>query len=450
MDRIVIVGAGYVGLVSGVCLASLGHTVTCVDVNHRKIERILAGDCPIREPGLEPLLKAGLASGKFSATADLAAAVADADVTVIAVGTPFINGATDLSSLRDCAGAIGAALRRVDRYHVVAVKSTVVPGTADEIVLPILRDHSGKAPGTDFGVGVTPEFLREGSAVADFLSPDRIVCGGLDSRTADVLARIWSVFVDVPLIRTNNRTAEMIKYASNSLLATLISFSNELANICQQFTGVDVVDVTRGLHLDRRLGWRAPDGNWRPAGVVEYLAAGCGFGGSCLPKDLSALIAESRARRYEPALLQAVASVNDRQPSRMISLLKRRVPELHRKVVGVLGATFKAGTDDIRESPTLRIVDLLRQEGAEVAVFDPLIQGSTHPGFDGARFVTDLDELAREADALMLVTNWPSFKALEQIVPKLAPQPVVIDGRRMLDKSRFARYEGIGLESESD
>lgn len=447
MERVSVVGAGYVGLVSGVCLSHLGHNVTCVDIDASRVERINRGQCPVQEPGLTEMLHGALEHGRFAATEDLRAAVRGSAITLLAVGTPAGETGIDLAYVREAAAQIGRALRDKAGYHTVAVKSTVVPGTTDGVVLPLLRQHSGKMPGEDFGAGVNPEFLREGRAVADFMNPDRIVVAGSDARARQKVEDLYAVFHGVEIIRTNNRTAEMIKYASNALLATLISFSNEIANLCDRYPDLDAMDVMHGVHLDRRLAAVSEDGRRVRPDILSYLLPGCGFGGSCLPKDLEALVAEARRRGYDPALLQSVAEVNAGQPQRLVGLLRRHFDTLAGRRVGVLGLAFKPGTDDVRDSPALRVIDLLRRESATVIVYDPLVTADGRGVPAGVTVAEDLEGLARTADALVLVTSWAPFKALEEIVPQLARQPVVVDGRRFFEKAAFRLYEGIGLGS---
>lgn len=446
--RVSVIGTGYVGLVSGVCLAEKGHDVVCVDVDAGKVERINRGEAPIHERGLDELLRRNVGV-RLRATTDLWTAVLDSDVSLIAVGTPFDGERIDLRAVREAAAQIGAALRDKRAYHVVVVKSTVVPGTTDGVVLPILEDASGKAAGADFGVGMNPEFLREGEAVDDFLNPDRLVLGGVDERTRDALQAMYAPFADVPVVRTGNRTAEMIKYAANSLFATLISFSNEIANLCAALGQADVVDVMRGVHLDRRLTPVLEDGRRVVPGFTTYLEAGCGFGGSCFPKDVKALVAHGRAAGLPMDVLDAVVRANDRQPERVMALLDRNFASLQGVRVAVLGLAFKPHTDDVRESPSLPVVRALRSRGASVTAYDPvaMAEAEKHLGESGAgvTYCDDLDAAVRDVDAIAVMTRWAEFEALPNLLADVHPQPVVVDGRRMLDRNRIARYEGIGL-----
>ena len=283
--KISIIGTGYVGLVSGLCFGEVKHEVECVDSDPKKVAMINGGEPPIHEDGLEVLLRK-LNGVNFRASSDLVGAVNASDLSMIAVGTPFDGEEIDLKYIREVARQIGAALKDKPGYHVVVVKSTVVPGTTNDVVIPILEEATGKKAGRDFGVGMNPEFLREGEAIGDFMQPDRIVLGGIDERTLDVMAQLYGPFPGVDVVRTDPRTAEMIKYTANSLLATMISFSNEIGNLCASIPGVDVTEVMRGVHLDKRLSPILKDGTRVKPSFTTYLEAGCGFGGSCFTKDL--------------------------------------------------------------------------------------------------------------------------------------------------------------------
>lgn len=442
--RISVIGTGYVGLVSGVCLAEKGHEVICVDLDSAKVDQINRGAPPIHEDGLEPLLRRNL-GGRFRASTDLHAAVLATELSLVAVGTPFNGEQIDLRYIRDAARQIGAILKDKEGYHVVVVKSTVVPGTTDGVVAPILEEASAKQAGRDFGVGMNPEFLREGSAVEDFLQPDRIVLGALDSRTADALRALYAPFAGVDQICTTTRTAEMIKYAANSLLATMISFSNEIGNLCGVLGGVDVVDVMRGVHLDKRLSPILADGSRITPAFVTYLEAGCGFGGSCFPKDLKALVAHGQRAGLPMRLLDAVVKVNEAQPRQVLELLRRHFPKLAGLRVAVLGLAFKPGTDDIRESPALPIVRELVEQRSIVSVYDPVVStanGNLPP--DSVCYARSLADAVDGAEAVVLLTRWPEFRRLPELLAGQSPAPLVVDGRRMLDGSTVTRYEGIG------
>jgi UDPglucose 6-dehydrogenase/GDP-mannose 6-dehydrogenase len=410
------------------------------------VAQINQGSSPIHEHGLSELLRAHTGT-RLHATTNLAEAVVASDVTLVTVGTPFGGQGIDLSQIKAASIAIGDALKQRDAYHVVAIKSTVVPGTTDDVVLPLLVRHSGKMAGRDFGVGVNPEFLREGEAVNDFLNPDRIVIGGFDGRTVNTLNCLYNGFRGVDRIATSNRTAEMIKYASNALLATMISFANEIGNLCATIGSVDVVDVIRGVHLDRRLSPRLPGGERIRPGFLSYLEAGCGFGGSCFPKDVQALVAYGEHLGNPMRLLKSVIEVNEHQPRKLLSLLQKHFPSLEQRRVAVLGLAFKPGTDDLRESPAIPIVQELIAQRAIVTAYDPVAQPAAERlfGSRGVVFPGGLAETIENTDAIVLVTRWDLFNTLPGLLADRDPQPLIVDGRRMLDKQSVQRYEGIGL-----
>jgi UDPglucose 6-dehydrogenase len=512
MMRISIVGSGYVGLVTGACLAEKGHTVVCVDMDPGKVRSINAGIPPIHERGLGQLLRRN-AGQRLRATVDLAAAVRETDLTLIAVGTPLEGRAIDLSQIRGACAAIGHALREKDAWHMVAVKSTVVPGTTENEVLPILERESGKFAGDGFGVGMNPEFLTEGEAVEDFMKPDRLVLGAIDRQSLRALEELYEPFPDVERLRVNCRTAEMIKYASNSLLATLISFSNEIANLCSALGGVDAMDVVKGVQSSKYLC--ADPG--REAGeavpIADFLVPGCGFGGSCLPKDIAALIAHGRSAGASMRVLEAVRDTNAAQPARMVRLLEKHLHDLRGVPVTVLGLAFRPGTSDMRESPAIPIIRDLLARGARVSAFDPALVPAAQPiavaagargpdwegsaesegseeeeayGFSGGsagagprgagfadeapssrsapaagteaerayalfegrvRLCRTLEEAVEGARGIALITRWQEFRRLPALLENAggAEPPVLVDGRRMLDKAHFRSYEGIGL-----
>jgi UDPglucose 6-dehydrogenase len=444
--KISVVGTGYVGLVSGVCFAEQGrHAVVCVDVDKAKVDSINRGVPPIHENGLDELLKRH-AGKSLIATTDLETAVLGSDMTFVAAGTPFDGREIDLKFVKQIAGEIGTVLKRKPDYHVVVVKSTVVPGTSDTVVLPLLEQASGKRAGKDFGVGMNPEFLSEGVAVADFMHPDRIVLGGIDARTQNALAEVYARFGDeVPRLRTTNATAEMIKYGSNALQATMISFANEIANLCSTIGNIDAADVMQGVHLMKELT-PAVNGKRHRAPIAAFAFPGCGFGGSCFPKDLKAIVAHGQKLGAAMPLLQSVVDVNARQPERMIELLKQHIPSLKGVRVCVLGLAFKPDTDDMRESPAIPIVKRLVEEGAIVCGVDPIAVNEARKVLPASVELTD--DLVRGLDgaaAVLLVTKWDQFKAVPNLLRGRNPQPVVVDGRRLLAKDSVAHYTGIGL-----
>ncbi len=441
-----IVGAGYVGLVTGLCLAERGHRVICVDIDAARIAQLAQRVVPLYEAGLGELLERHLGT-RFFPTTDLARAVQETELTMIAVGTPLQNGAINLQFVQEAAGAIGRALTAKPHYHVVVVKSTVVPGTTDDVIRPILEASSGKRAGQHFGLGMNPEFLREGEAVADFQRPDRIVLGAIDTRSLETMTSLYADFGDVRVVSTNPRTAEMIKYASNALLATLISFSNEIGNLCSVAADVDVVDVLGAVHLDKRISPVGPDGSRIVPSITAYLKAGCGFGGSCFPKDVQALIRWGLDNNRPARLLTAVLEANQQQPAEVLGLLRKHFPALGGVRVAVLGLSFKAGTDDVRESPALRVIRDLVAEDARVVAYDPVAVPPTRLALGNCRinYAQTLTAALQNADAVVLLTAWPEFQAVPDLLGDRPHPPLVIDGRRMLDKARMPRYEGIGL-----
>lgn len=440
--RVGVFGAGYVGLVTGACLAELGHEVIVADIDLARIDAVSAGQSPIHEVGLGQVLQRNVGA-RLAATTDLAAA-ADAEVVFVAVGTPLKNGAMDTTALLAAVAAVGKAWRGRSDYPVLVVKSTVIPGTTDGLVAPALEAASGGRVGIDFGVGVNPEFLTEGQALADFMSPDRIVIGANDAATVEVLEALYKVFPDVPLVHTNARTAEMIKYASNALLATMISFSNEIANVGAAVGGIDVVEVMAGVHSSRYLSW-SDEGQMRVAPIVSYLMAGCGYGGSCLPKDVQALAALARSVGVEPRLLDAVTAVNAAQPGRLVEILDDELPSLRGAKVTVLGLAFKPDTSDTRESPSLAIIETLLAAGCQVVAHDPVVTAAHLSGWSapGLAVTGDLAQAVKDAEVIILVTSWDDYRQLPELIGDR--RPLVVDGRRFLDRHAFARYRGIGL-----
>ncbi len=444
--RVSIIGAGYVGIVTGACLAEKGHDVVCVEVDAAKVERIRRGEPPIHEEGLAELLRRHTGT-TFRATTSLADAVRDSEITLIAVGTPFDGKAIDLAYVLTAAKELGALIATKPARHTVVVKSTVVPGTTDGPVRAALESASGKKAGIGFGLGTNPEFLTEGTAVADFMHPDRIVIGGSDPATLDALAQLYAGFDGVPVIRTNNSTAEMIKYASNSLLAAMISFSNEIADLCSAIGGIDAKDVMAGVHESAYLNTSGAGKARARAPIASFLEAGCGFGGSCLPKDVSALVSHGTTHGVDMRLLRSVLDVNRGRPDRVLAALKHHVPSLKGKSVAVLGLAFKPDTDDVRESPAFPIIDRLLAEGATVTAFDPVATEPARRALAGkpVRYAESLERALADADAVVLVTRWREFAAVPDLLRALGRSPFVFDGRRMLDKNAIDHYDGIGL-----
>jgi len=448
--NITVIGTGYVGLVTSASLAFLGHKVFCVGRNLEKIKKINGGISPFFEPGLDAILKNIVSRKLLIATDKLESSVLNSDITFIAVGTPTINNKIDLSSIINVSKQIGYSLKSNTKYHVVVVKSTVVPTTTEKVIKPILEKYSGKKIGS-FGLCMSPEFLREGNAVEDALHQDRIIIGQYDDKSGKKFAKVYSKF-SCEKIFTNLSTAEMIKYASNSLFATLVSYSNEISRICEEVDGIDVMDVWKGVHLDRRLSPIIDNKRFSP-GLLNYILSGCGYGGSCFPKDTKALATYAKNLKVNTQILRGVISVNNTQPIRMVNLLKNCIEDLNDKQIAVLGLTFKPNTDDLRESPAIKIIKLLIQDGANVICHDPTvskINDKTELRRLKIRIAKNVTEALKNSDGVLIVTAWDQYKKLTPNIFKIKMKnPVIIDGRRIYDKNVFSQdgitYRGIGL-----
>ncbi|AIU69550.1 UDP-glucose 6-dehydrogenase [Thermococcus eurythermalis] len=420
--RVSIVGSGYVGLVTGMGFIKLGNDVVFIDIDDEKIKMINQATPPIYEEGLEELMKEF--KGKYYATKDYHEAILNSDITFICVGTPSgEDGSIDLTYVKKAAEEIGKALREKEGYHVVVVKSTVLPGTTEEVVKPIIEEHSGKKAFEDFGLAMNPEFLREGVALRDFLNPDRIVIGVKDEKTRQILEKLYEP-INAPKLIVDIKTAEMIKYASNAFLATKISFANEIGNICKRL-GIDSWKVFEGVGLDHRIS-------------PNFFKSGLGFGGSCFPKDVKALIRKAEETGEEPLILKAVIEVNEKQPLKLIGLLKKHVPELKGKTVGILGLAFKPNTDDIREARSIIIVEKLLEEGAKVIAYDPKAMKNFKRLFSQIEYANSAQEVLEKTDVILIVTEWPEFEELDY------SGKIVIDGRRIRSAEKTAKiYEGV-------
>lgn len=449
--KISIVGTGYVGLVTGVSLAILGHQVTCIDEDPKKVSMIKNGKSPFFEPQIDQLLTKVTEQHLFKATTDLETSVSDSDIIFLAVGTPTTNNKINLSYIKKASEQIGKALEKTKKYQVVAVKSTVLPGITEKIIKPIIENYSKKKIGA-FGLCMNPEFLREGTALDDALNPDRIIIGQIDNKSGKEFAKIYKN-VSTPKIFTNLQTAEMTKYASNSLLATLISFSNEIARIAEAVGKIDIIDVWQGVHLDKRLSPISGNKRIKP-GILNYILSGCGFGGSCFPKDIKALANLANELKVNAKIIESVIDVNNTQPHRLILLLKDSLEKnLKNKKIAVLGLTFKPDTDDLRESPAFPVINKLISEGSRVIAHDPMAyQKSIPKQLADLQIVlaSSIQDAIRNADAVIVVTAWTEYtKLTPQFFKELMKTPIVIDGRRIYDKNSFLKagiiYKGVGL-----
>ena len=430
--RIAMIGTGYVGLVSGACFADFGHQVTCVDKDAAKIAALNAGKMPIWEPGLEALVKTNAEHGRLRFTTDLKAGVEGAEAVFIAVGTPARrgDGHADLTfvyeAVRELARVIGPPL-------VIVTKSTVPVGTGDRIV-EILAEEGVKG----VSVASNPEFLREGAAIRDFKIPDRIVVGAEDEHAREVLREVYRpLFLNqAPILFTGRRTAELIKYAANAFLATKISFINEVADLCEA-VGADVQDVARGIGLDNRIG-------------AKFLHAGPGYGGSCFPKDTLALLRTAEEAGIDQRIVSTVVEVNDRRKAAMAARVTAALGgSLAGKRVAVLGLAFKPNTDDMREAPSISLIEGLIGGGAQVAVYDPVAAEQARPLMPQVEFAPDAQSAAKGADAVVIVTEWDEFRALDlSEIASAMRGKVLVDLRNVYDRADAERaglvYHGIG------
>ena len=418
--KISIIGTGYVGAVTGACLAELGHDIVFVGRDTKKLDLIQSGKSPIYEPGLDALLEKNIP--RITTTIDLPDAVRKTALTFICVGTPSNpDGSIDLDQVRAVSHTIGKSLASAAGHHTIIVKSTVLPGTSETLVVPILESESGKRAFVDFGVASNPEFLKEGTAVADFFHSDRVVIGTNDARSRAVLDELYTP-LGAPIYATTIRTSEMIKYTSNAFLATKISFANEIGNLCKAM-GIDSYEVFRGVGLDARIS-------------PHFFRAGIGFGGSCFPKDVRALIAHARMLGVEPQILDAVMDTNDAQPTKMIDLLKRHM-DIAGKTIGILGLAFKPDSDDVRESRAIPLIRALNTERARVIAYDPVAINNFKRLFPDVSY-TDSAQDVLGADAVLIVTEWKEFDDLDY------HGKLVIDGRRMERARKEAGvYEGV-------
>ncbi len=447
--NISIIGAGYVGLVTGVALADIGHNVICIGRDKEKIQNINNGKAPFYETGLDSLLKKHAESKKLQASAELDQSVRNTDITIIAVGTPTVDNKIDLSALEAVSRDIGKILKNKNSFHTVVVKSTVVPTTTEKIVKPLLEQHSEKQVG-EFGLCMNPEFLREGSALEEALNPDRIVIGQHDKQSGNHFKKVYEKY-SCPKLITNLRTAELIKYASNALFATMISYSNEIARIAEELENIDVQEVWKGVHLDNRLSPSINGEKVKP-GFLSYILSGCGYGGSCFPKDTQALASFAKEIGIQAAVLDAVICVNKTQPERVVKLIMQAIGSLEGKKIAILGLTFKPDTDDIRESPSLTLINLLKIKNVSVRVHDPVAYTSHKETIDSSDldFKSTIEETLQDADAAVIMTAWDDYKNLKpEIFKKHLKQPIVVDGRRIYDKNEFMdngiKYMGVGF-----
>ena len=423
-----VVGSGYVGTTVAACLADLGHAVTNIDIDRDVVDSINAGEAPIHEPGLDELLDEH-GGERLRATTDYDA-VRATDLTFVALPTPSNeDGSIDLSIITRGMASLGEALAAKTEPHVVVVKSTVIPGSTEDVLVPAMRRAGA---GGNVHVAMNPEFLREGTAVEDYLKPDKLVVGSDSEYARETLEAVFEPLVarldpEPPLVTTGVREAEMIKYANNAFLAAKVSLINEIGNVCKEY-GVDAYEVAEAIGLDHRIG-------------EQFLRSGVGWGGSCFPKDVAALIAAAEEVGYDPSLLRAVVEVNEKQPRRMLELAERHV-DLAGKRVAVLGLAFKPGTDDVRNSRAIPIVESLLERGSEVVCYDPVATANMRERFPDLVYADSAVAALEGAHAAFVVTDWDEFGALGAEFDRMAT-PVVVDGRRIVERRDGVAYEGL-------
>ena len=436
--NIAIVGTGYVGLVSGTCFAEMGANVTCIDKDKHKIAALLAGEVPIYEPGLDRMVRSNVEAGRLRFATDLTPCTDQVDIVFSAVGTPpDEDGSADLQYVLEVARTFG---RAINKYTLLVTKSTVPVGTAAKVKAAIREELGKRGADIEFDVASNPEFLKEGAAVKDFLSPDRVVIGVESERARELMEKLYRPFVlnNYRIIFMDIPSAEMTKYAANAMLATRISFMNDIANLCE-LVGADVNMVRRGIGSDARIG-------------TKFLYPGCGYGGSCFPKDVKALIRTGREHGYEMRVISAVEEVNEAQKSLLFEKLVARIgPDLRGKRIALWGLAFKPETDDMREATSLVLIDRLTQAGAEVVVFDPVAMDECRRRIgDRVRYAKEMYEATVDADALMVVTEWKQFRIPSwRVVARAMRGKLVLDGRNLYDPADLTDaglvYSAIGV-----
>ena len=424
--HITVIGSGYVGTTISACFAEIGHRVTAIDIDQQIVDTLNAGKAPISEPGLDDLL-AKHAGGRLTASTSYDA-VPESDVTFLAIGTPSNDdGSINLSGLEAAAKATGEALTEKDERHTVVIKSTVTPPSIDGVLEPAIR--AGSNDNAAIEIATNPEFLKEGTAVADFQNPNKLVVGTNSEWATDQLTAVYDPLLDpdTPIIDTDPQTASMIKYANNAFLASKISLVNDLGNICKEFE-LDAYEVMDAIGLDDRISER-------------FLRSGIGWGGSCFPKDVNAIIAAAQAEEYDPAVLEAAVDVNDRQPDRMVAYLSDHV-DFDGATIAVLGLAFKPNTDDIRNSRAIPVIDLLLSEGADVTAYDPVANDEMATRFPEVSYANTAGDALAGADGALVVTDWDEFSALDEEFDEMST-PVNVDGRRCIERRDGIVYEGL-------
>ncbi len=438
-SRISIIGMGFVGLVTATCLANRGYNVIATTLESELVEKVNKGIAPFYEKDLDELLKIVINNGNLRASVDNKQAVLNSEISLISVGTPMLEDKSiDLSYINICSLEIGEALKEKNEYHLIVDRSTIIPGTTRNMIGKNIEKVSGKKMGVDFGLCMQPEFLREGNAIFDTLHPNRIIIGELDKKSGDILENLWTEFYsgeDIPLIRMNIESAEMVKYANNCFLATKVGFAMDIARMCELMPDMDVKDVMRGVGLDDRIS-------------PKFLNAGAGFGGSCFPKDVNAIINFARIRNFKPRILTSVLDVNEYQAKHIVDIAEELAGKLEGRKVTLLGLSFKPNTDDMREAPSIRIVSELLSRGIfDIVGYDPKAKETARKVFrKRIQYAESIEEALKDSECAIVITEWDEFlKLTPDDFKKHMKIPNLVDGRRIYDYNEF--YKALNFRA---
>ena len=436
--NLAVMGAGYVGLTTAICLASQNHRITIFDIDNEKIKQIQNKKLPFFENGLQEILEDVISSKNLVAVNNLNQLVENTDGCFICVGTPTKDDSIDLTQIIDATESLANSINENNnKNYQIIVRSTVIPNTTRNTILPILNEKLSKQ---EFGLCVVPEFLREGRALDDFMNPDKIVIGNFDENSALFVKEIFKNFKDkCEFVETNLESAELIKYTNNAFFSMLISFSNEIANISEKISGVDPYEILNALVLDKRITSTVNNEKIVP-NLASYLIPGCGFGGSCFPKDVQAILDYANKHKIHTPLLKAILNINAERPNKMVLLSEYILGELKDKKISILGLTFKPETDDLRSSPALDAIQILLEKGANIFAFDPTLKSESNSikSLQNCTVCTTIEDALKDSDIAMIFTKWPEFKSIDsKFLKQFMKNPIIIDGRGFLDKEKF-------------
>ena len=445
--NLAVIGAGYVGLTTAICLASQNHRITIFDIDDEKIKQIQNKKLPFFENGLQEILENVISSNNLMPVTNLNELVQNTDGCFICVGTPTKDNSIDLTQIVSSVESLADAINENNKknYQII-VRSTVIPNTSRNTILPILNERLSK---NGFGLSVVPEFLREGNALNDFMNPDKIVIGNFDENAVLFVKEIFKNFEDkCQFVETNLESAELIKYTNNAFFSMLISFSNEIANISEKIPGVDPYKILNALVLDKRITSIVNDKKVTP-NLASYLIPGCGFGGSCFPKDVQAILDYATKQETQTPLLKAILNINAERPNKMVSLSAKILGDLKDKKISILGLTFKPDTNDLRSSPALDAIEILLKKGAKIFAFDPILKSESNSikSLQNCTICTTIEDALKDSDIAMIFTKWPEFKSIDsRFLKQFMKNPILIDGRGFLDKEKFdaGSYYKIG------